>query len=124
MKALPIKIKQARQLRRTQTEAEYVLWNELKGRKFLEIKFRRQHPVGPYIADFICIEKHFIIEIDGGQHNEKKAKEYDEKRTRYLEEEGYSVLRFWNNEVLGNLEGVLALILTFSQREKEQDSQS
>lgn len=83
------------------------------------MKFRRQHPIGPYIVDLVSLEKNLIIEVDGGQHNKKIYKENDMIRTRYLEGRGYKVLRFWNNEVLENIEGVLTLILTFSREEKE-----
>jgi len=72
------------------------------------LSFRRQHPIGRYIVDFVCLEKHLIIEIDGGQHDIERDK--DEVRTKWLVSEGYRVLRFWNNEVLTNLEGVLDTI--------------
>jgi len=72
------------------------------------LKFRRQEPVGDFIVDCICYEKKLIVELDGGQHNEYEAK--DIKRTKALEKEGYKVLRFWNNEVLNNIDGVLTII--------------
>ena len=99
----------ARRLRANQTEAEKRLWQAVRDRRLGGDKFRRQHPVGPYIADFVCTEKGLIIELDGGQHAERKV--YDAERTRYLEETGYTVIRFWNNEVLQNTEGVLETIL-------------
>ena len=74
------------------------------------VKFRRQHPIGGYIVDFVSLHKKLIIEIDGGQHNEEQIKDKDEQRTRWLEGEGYRVLRFWNNDVLTNIEGVFMLI--------------
>ncbi len=98
-------IKSARRLRRSQTDAEKALWAALRTTK-AEHKFRRQHPVGPYVADFICVEKSLIIELDGGQHTVER----DAVRTDYLEQKGYQVLRFWNDEVLKNPEGVYNVI--------------
>lgn len=74
------------------------------------VKFRRQQPIGAYIVDFASFEKKLVIEIDGGQHNEEEMRERDEERTTWLKERGYQVLRFWNNEVLMNMEGVLERI--------------
>jgi very-short-patch-repair endonuclease len=96
---------EARRLRRDQTDAEYVLWSELRAQKFLGLKFRRQHPIGPYIVDFCCIDKQLIIELDGSQHIE--TQEYDERRTAFLDREGFRVVRFWNDEVLMAMEAVL-----------------
>ncbi len=103
-------IQLARVFRVRQTDAERTLWNELRNLQLDGIKFRRQHPIGNYIVDFVSLDKKLIIEIDGSQHDEEKAKEKDEQRTKWLEGEGYSVLRFWNNDVLANIEGVFALI--------------
>lgn len=75
------------------------------------VKFRRQQPVGDYFVDFISFEKNLIIEVDGGEHNEPAYMKHDEERTRYLEDRGYRVMRFWNNEVLQNIEGVVHQIL-------------
>lgn len=97
----------ARYLRKTHTDAEGLLWYQLRGRRFLGIKFRRQVSLKNYIVDFISFEKKLIIEIDGGQHNEEVNLTKDNFRTRILEQDGFTILRFWNNEVLGNLEGVL-----------------
>ncbi|GEM_PF-10176 len=99
--------KNSQELRNNLTETEQKLWLQIN-REQLGHKFRRQHPVPPYIADFACLEKKLIVELDGGQHSEKAA--YDEKRTLFLEEQGFRVLRFWNNEVLENMEGVLSII--------------
>jgi very-short-patch-repair endonuclease len=99
----------ARKLRGNQTDAETVLWNRIRNRQIDGHKFVRQQPISGYICDFACREKLLIIEVDGGQHNESAA---DEIRDRRLSEDGYRVLRFWNNDVLGNLEGVLASIQT------------
>ena len=102
-------IRIARRLRVDQTDAETVLWNRIRNRQIDGNKFVRQQPVGNYICDFVCREKLPIIEVDGGQHSESAA---DVVRDERLAAEGYRVLRFWNNEVLGNLEGVLATIQT------------
>jgi very-short-patch-repair endonuclease len=101
----------ARRLRRRQTDAERALWMKLRDRQLEGVKFRRQQPIDPYVVDFASLERNLIIEIDGGQHNEGKLKERDEERTTRLRERGYLVMRFWNNEVLTNLEGVLEKIL-------------
>ena len=100
---------QARMLRRNQTEAEKRLWYRLKNRGLGGWKFRRQHAVGPYFADFACIEAALVVEIDGGQHQERTAQ--DRARTAFLEENGYRVVRFWNNDVLNNTDAVLQSIL-------------
>jgi very-short-patch-repair endonuclease len=98
----------ARYLRRSATDAERALWAKLRNRQLEGLKFRRQYPLGPYTVDFVCFARQLVIEVDGGQH--AAAAEQDERRTRWLRERGYMVLRFWNNEVLGNMQGVLARI--------------
>lgn len=90
------------------TEAEKRLWYHLRAHRFLGVKFKRQKPVGPYIADFACPALRLVIEIDGGQHSEEA--EYDRLRDAWLRKRGYTVLRFWNNEVMENMEGVLERI--------------
>ena len=100
----------ARQLRQKQTDAERALWMRLRRKQVEEVRFRRQQPVGPYIVDFASFEKKLVIEIDGSQHNGEKVKDRDEQRAMWLKERGYHVLRFWNNEVLLNMEGVLERI--------------
>ena len=97
----------ARRLRANQTDAETVLWNRIRNRQIDEHKFARQVPILGYICDFVCREQRLVIEVDGGQHNESAA---DAIRDRRLMDEGYRVLRFWNNDVLGNTEGVLTTI--------------
>ena len=97
----------ARRLRANQTDAETALWNRIRNRQIDGHKFVRQVPIGNYICDFVCREKLLVIEVDGGQHNESAA---DAIRDRRLAEDGYRVLRFWNNDVLGNVDGVLTTI--------------
>ncbi len=106
----PSTVSRARQLRRRMTDAERLLWLHLRDRQLIAVKFRRQEPIGRYFADFCCVERKLIIEVDGGHHDEDTQDEYDRKRTAYLERCGYRVLRFWNTEVLGELEGVLETI--------------
>ena len=105
------KTKKARELRNNMTPQERKIWQLLRNKSVLNLKFRRQYPIENYIVDFICNEKNLIIEIDGGQHNEEINKIYDEKRTEFLESRGYKVLRFWNNEIDNNIEGVYLEIL-------------
>jgi very-short-patch-repair endonuclease len=100
--------KKARALRSNMTDAERRLWQQLKRRQVATVKFRRQQPIGPFIVDFVCFERRVIIEVDGGQHAEKVAD--DERRTRWLEAQGYRVLRFWNNDVLANVGEVTQVI--------------
>ena len=95
----------ARGLRRRQTDAERRLWARLRDRRLFGVKFVRQMPVGPYVVDFCCRERKLIVELDGGQHAAQAA--YDARRTVFLVEQGYRVLRFWDNEALGNRDGVL-----------------
>jgi very-short-patch-repair endonuclease len=96
----------ARTLRQTATKAEQLLWRLLRNRNLSQLKFRRQHPVGPYIADFACLEFHLIIEADGGQH----TPETDAPRTAWLTKNGWRLLRLWNNEILQNPEGAIEKI--------------
>ena len=93
------------------TDAERKLWHTIRGQQFEGCRFRRQHPIDSYIADFACIDRKLVIELDGGQHQEQVI--YDEQRTAYLQREGWQVLRFWNNDVLNNLEGV---VMTIAER--------
>lgn len=96
--------KKARKLRKSMTDAEQKLWFVLRDRRMRDCKFRRQHPIGNYIVDFVCLERKHVLEIDGGQH--AKRTEEDAKRTAWLEAEGYCVMRFWNHEVLKELDAV------------------
>jgi very-short-patch-repair endonuclease len=97
----------SRKLRVNQTDAETKLWNRIRNRQINGDKFVRQEPIGRYICDFVCREKLVVIEVDGGQHSESVR---DEVRDRYLRTQGYLVMRFWNNDVLSNIEGVLTVI--------------
>jgi very-short-patch-repair endonuclease len=97
----------ARAMRREPTPAERKLWHALRDRRMQSLKFRRQAPVGPYVADFLCIAHRLVVEVDGSQHAESAK---DEKRDAWLMREGYRVMRFWNHEILRNQEGVLATI--------------
>jgi very-short-patch-repair endonuclease len=99
----------ARQLRKNQTDAERRLWQMLRNRSIAGCKFRRQHPVGPYICDFACVDCQLVIEVDGGQHATQAEK--DEVRSAYLESQGFKFLRFWNHEVLTETDAVLRRIL-------------
>lgn len=103
-------IEHARDLRKDATDVEKKLWHRLRDRQLLGHKFRRQHPVGPYILDFACEAQQLAIELDGGQHNDSAHQQRDAARTAFLEKSGWCVLRFWNNEVNENIEGVLQII--------------
>ena len=98
----------SRELRNQPTEAERKLWLHLRNRQLGGIRFNRQVPIGPFICDFVARSSKLVVELDGGQHSSNVAA--DEKRTTFLEQQGYCVLRFWNNEVLENVEGVLGVI--------------
>ncbi len=95
----------ARRLRRSQTDVERKLWSRLRDRRLCGARFRRQHPIGPFIADFCCTEAKLVVELDGGQHGLQKRS--DAERTAFLAGQGYRVIRFWDNEALTNMEGVL-----------------
>ncbi len=108
----------AKQLRKNSTDAEYRLWQHIRNRQLHGWKFRRQVPIDLYIADFVCQQLKLVIELDGGQHAE--ATLYDARPTEYLQSKGYRVVRFWNNEVLQNTEGVMERIaMILVQRRKE-----
>jgi very-short-patch-repair endonuclease len=103
----PLMRRNARALRKRMTDAERKLWYALRDRRFARFKFRRQAPVGRFIVDFICFEQRLVIEVDGGQHADSLS---DQRRDRWFAANGYRVLRFWNNEVLKNLDGVMTLL--------------
>ena len=98
----------AQHLRRQMTDAELALWSHLRRRQLHGLQFRKQVPIGSYVADFACLAINLVIEVDGGQHSWRATA--DLKRTKWFEARGYRVLRFWNNDVLSNIEGVLAVI--------------
>ena len=96
-----------RNLRSNQTDVEKLLWSHLRNKQFYGIKFYRQYSIGKYILDFYCPELRFAIELDGGQHAEEDNKRNDNIRSEYLRAQGIKVIRFWNNDVMKNIEGVL-----------------
>ena len=109
MKRHSLEITRARQLRKNPTEAEKSLWSQLRYRQLDGHRFRRQRPIGLYIVDFVCLESRLVIELDGGQHI--KSAGYDAARSADLNVRGYSVIRFWNNQVLAEMGGVKEAIL-------------
>lgn len=113
-RATPKGYENARKLRKELTPAERKLWAYLRGDKLNGINFRRQHAIGNYIADFCSPKAKLIIELDGSQHLEQE--EYDAERTKYLESQGYKVIRFWNNQIMNDMNGVI-LALTFAIEE-------
>jgi crossover junction endodeoxyribonuclease RuvC len=106
----------ARQLRRDSTDVEKKLWQRLRSAQALGVSFRKQHPIGGYIVDFCAPSVKLVIELDGGQHADALAA--DRKRTAFLERQGFSVIRFWNNEVAANIDGVLQAILNAIAKQK------
>jgi len=104
-----LNVDRARGLRQTMTDAERTLWRHLRNRQLSGLKFRRQHEIDRYIVDFVCTEALLIVELDGGQHADQVN--YDERRTQQLEAMGYRVLRFWNNDVLVNIDSVLEVVM-------------
>lgn len=103
-------------LRLNQTEAEAKLWQALRAHRFNDFHFRRQHAIGPFVVDFCALREKIIIEVDGGQHLDQQG--YDAARTEYLTAKGYRVLRFWNSDVMKDIEGVLQVILDAVKMEK------
>ena len=97
-----------RELRRNQTEAEKILWAHLRNKQFYGMKIFRQYSIGPYILDFYCPNLKLAVELDGGQHNQLEREEYEALRTKYLKPQGIEVMRFWNHELLLNMESVLS----------------
>jgi very-short-patch-repair endonuclease len=101
-------LKRAKCLRRDMTPQERLLWGQLRNRRLGGFKFRDQQPIGPFIGDFVCQDRKLVVEANGSQHADS---DYDARRDAYLKSKGYNVLRFWNNEITGNLDAVLDLIL-------------
>lgn len=104
--------KRAKELRQNSTDAEKKLWSILRANKLNNLHFKRQQPIGKYIVDFVCFSKKIIIELDGGQHGETENIKKDNERTKFLEQEGFHVIRIWNNEVLSNIEGTIDYIIS------------
>jgi very-short-patch-repair endonuclease len=113
----PTKRRFARSMRREPTEAEDRLWHELRGRRLDRIKFRRQVPIGRFVADFVCAEARLIVEIDGSQHADSN---YDRERDAELKARGFRVLRFWNDDVLRDLNAVCDIIIAYVRDESLQ----
>jgi very-short-patch-repair endonuclease len=107
MKLDPQLLKFAKTMRSNATDAESLMWQLLRAKRFMNLKFRRQHVIAPYIVDFFCHELGLVIELDGGQHNTDDGRAYDFERTKLLEALGFRVVRYWNNDVLKNTESVL-----------------
>jgi very-short-patch-repair endonuclease len=101
----------AKALRQKQSPPEIIFWRQIRDRRLGGFKFRRQYPIGRYVADFYCADLRLVIEIDGGLHCEEAQRVHDEERTRWIESRGYRVVRFWGRDVLNNLEGVLTVLL-------------
>jgi very-short-patch-repair endonuclease len=104
-------------MRRESTEAEDRLWHELRGRRLDRIKFRRQVPIGKYVADFVCVDAKLVVEIDGSQHAESN---YDLERSAELKARGFRVLRFWNDDVLRDMSSVCDTIIAYARDETLQ----
>lgn len=106
-------LQKTRNLRKYSTPQEVIFWSRIRAKRFKGLKFRRQYPIGKYIVDFVCLEKRLIIELDGWQHKEENQEKYDKERTIFLERQCFRILRFWNNEVNDNLDGVFLKIEEF-----------
>jgi very-short-patch-repair endonuclease len=111
----------AKQLHRNMSPAEEKLWKHLRAHRMGDVHFRNQHAIGNYIVDFCAPRRKLIIELDGSQHLDQK--EYDEERTKYLELRGYKVLRFWNNDIMNNIDDVLKAIWNVLSEEKRDEIQ-
>ncbi|MER9583763.1 endonuclease domain-containing protein [Mesorhizobium sp. M0276] len=98
--------KNAKSMRRVMTDAELKLWNELRAHRLMGLSFRRQVPIGPYIVDFACSDKKLIIEVDGSQHADAEHFERDSERSAYLKSSGWTILRFWNDDVIRDIDNV------------------
>ena len=123
----------ARELRGASTDAELLLWSKLRARQLAGLKFRRQRPIGPYFADFACVELGLVIELDGGQHGDPSASAYDTQREEAMRALSFTTLRFWDNEVINETQAVLEKIWLTAQtltpalsrkREREQQPSS
>jgi very-short-patch-repair endonuclease len=103
-------VARAKYLRKNSTDAERLLWRELRSRQLAGHKFRRQQPLGRFIVDFVCLEERLVVEVDGGQHRDATHSKYDAERDAWLAKEGFRVLRFWDHQVLREIEAVKATI--------------
>jgi very-short-patch-repair endonuclease len=110
-----------RELRESQTTPEQLVWAMVRGRRLLQCKFRRQHSVGPYIVDFVCLEAHLVLELDGDYHD--YVVEEDQRRTEFLNQQGFQVLRFWNQDVMQDADSV-GRAIEKALREKLKESTS
>ncbi len=110
----------ARELRKNSTVEEKILWSYLRNRELFPFKFRRQFVLDPYIIDFYCDKLKLVIELDGSQHADDEKLEYDKKRTEFLERYGIKVVRFWNDEIHKNLEGVIEYLLNIVEERNKQ----
>ncbi|MBL9066275.1 MAG: DUF559 domain-containing protein [Sphingopyxis sp.] len=115
----PVALARAKRMRSEPTDAERALWHLLRAKRFVGYKFKRQVPIDRYIVDFVCFADRLIIEADGSQHAESN---YDAERDAYLAEQGFRVLRFWNNDILANTEGVSEVIWAALQDDKSTPS--
>jgi len=106
-------IERCKNFRKKSTPQEIIFWSRVRAKRFKGLKFKRQYSLGKYIVDFICLEKKLIIELDGWQHKEENQERYDKERTKFLEKLGFRILRFWNNEINDNLNGVFLKIEEF-----------
>lgn len=113
----------AKSMRRVMTEAELKLWNALRAHRLMGLAFRRQVPIGPYIADFVCPAHHLIVEIDGSHHGLPEQAAADEKRTAYLKSCGWTILRFWNDDILNDINNVCQHIVTAAGPKTEETLQ-
>ncbi len=96
----------AKQLRKNSTDAERALWRVIRSRQLGGYKFRRQQPLGPFVVDFVCLEARLVVEVDGGHHDEAEDRAHDQRRSQWLEGAGFRVMRFWNHDVLNQLDSV------------------
>ncbi len=105
----------AKKLRRPMTRAEVILWTRLQRNQLMGLHFRKQHPVGPYIPDFSCVKARLIVEVDGATHSTPEERAHDERRRQYLEEQGWTILRVWNDDVYRNETGVVETIMSWAR---------
>jgi very-short-patch-repair endonuclease len=107
----PRQRKNAKSMRRVMTDAELKLWNELRAHRLMGLSFRRQVPIGPYIVDFACSTHRIVVEVDGSQHTEAEQAERDQTRSAYLVSSGWTILRFWNDDVIRDIDNVCQHII-------------